>query len=132
MTEQEKQLLVKALCGYLPYGVKAITKIYKGEIVGKIISVSTKNNIILGELYNGKECFWLDYGSFKPYLRSMLSMTEEEKNEFDEYTFEVISFFGQAVEAGQLTDWLNTHHFDYRGLIPMGLALEAPVGMYNI
>ena len=28
-------------------------------------------------------------------------------------------------------DWLNANHFDYRGLIPMGLALEAPEGMYK-
>ena len=28
-------------------------------------------------------------------------------------------------------DWLNAHHFDYRGLIPKGLALEAPEGMYK-
>jgi len=31
----------------------------------------------------------------------------------------------------ELFDWLNAHHFDYRGLIEMGLALEAPKGMYN-
>lgn len=24
----------------------------------------------------------------------------------------------------RLIDWLNKHHFDYRGLIPMGLAIE--------
>lgn len=68
----------------------------------------------------------------KPYLRPMSSMMVKERNEFDEYTFEVISFFGQASEAGQLTDWLNAHHFDYSGLIEEGLALKAPDGMYNV
>jgi hypothetical protein len=34
-------------------------------------------------------------------------------------------------EISKLIDWLNTHHFDYRGLIDKGLALEAPEGMYN-
>jgi hypothetical protein len=34
-------------------------------------------------------------------------------------------------ESIKLIDWLNVHHFDYRGLIPMGLALEAPKDMYN-
>lgn len=28
-------------------------------------------------------------------------------------------------------DWLLKHHFDTRGLIGMGLALEAPEGMYD-
>jgi hypothetical protein len=28
-------------------------------------------------------------------------------------------------------DWLNAHHFDYRGLIDKGLALEALDGMYK-
>ena len=28
-------------------------------------------------------------------------------------------------------DWLNSHHFDYLGLIEKGLALEAPEGMYK-
>lgn len=31
----------------------------------------------------------------------------------------------------QVIDWLLAHHFDYRGLIPMGLALEATEGMYK-
>lgn len=26
--------------------------------------------------------------------------------------------------------WLNEHHFDYRGLIAKGLAIEAPKDMY--
>jgi len=29
-------------------------------------------------------------------------------------------------------EWLNAHHFDYRGLIPMGLALESTEGMYDL
>ena len=28
-------------------------------------------------------------------------------------------------------DWLNENMFDFRGLIPMGLALEAPEDMYK-
>lgn len=34
--------------------------------------------------------------------------------------------------SSNLIDWLNTYHFDYRGLIEKGLALEAPEGMYEI
>lgn len=31
----------------------------------------------------------------------------------------------------EYTDYLNAHHFDYRGLIEKGLALEAPEDMYK-
>lgn len=140
MTKEEKEFLLKDLCARLPYGVKVNATTPKGEKTGTIVTTTTKfihshqDSKIFGEFYvnDNDECFWLDFGLFKPYLRPMSSMTEKERNEFDEYTFEVISFFGQAVEAGQLTDWLNAHHFDYRGLIEKGLALEAPNGMYNI
>ena len=59
----------------------------------------------------------------KPYLRPMSSMTEEEK---DTYDIMVLCNASWVVD-----DWLNYHHFDYRGLIPMGLALEAKKGMYK-
>lgn len=34
-------------------------------------------------------------------------------------------------DASKLIDWLNAHHFDYRGLNEKSLALEAPEGMYK-
>ena len=35
------------------------------------------------------------------------------------------------IPIDEYLDWLNAHHFDYRGLIEKGLALVAPDGMYN-
>jgi len=86
----------------------------------------------------------------KPYLRPMSSMTEEELKELNEKYGNIAYFFIQeppyyhglqaqhedigSIEIGEFSeiyDWLNAHHFDYRGLIPMGLALEAPEGMYK-
>ena len=81
-----------------------------------------------------------------PYLRPMSSMTEEELDECVEYsgirglecpqieTFEdrllwAIKMFSTDYKS---VDWLNAHHFDYRELIPMGLALEASEEMYKI
>ena len=58
----------------------------------------------------------------------MSSMTMEETREFlsignDDAAGNLLNFTKQ--------DWLNANHFDYRGLIPMNLALEAPEGMYK-
>ena len=60
--------------------------------------------------------------SIKPYLRPMSSMTNEEKT----YYF--------AINENPVTciDWLNSHHFDYRGLIEKNLAINAPDDMYSI
>ena len=56
----------------------------------------------------------------------MSSMTEEEKIEY------VIAWDSrQPYLPTEAMDWLNAHHFDYRGLIGKGLALEAPEGMYK-
>ena len=62
------------------------------------------------------------------YLRSMSSMTEEEQSEYDKLQYLGRGDLAQGVEK---IDWLNAHHFDYRGLIKKGRALEAPVDMYK-
>jgi hypothetical protein len=72
----------------------------------------------------------------KPYLRPMSSMTDEERDEFNKVggvtsynpqndTWAISAFTPEAY------DWLNKNAFDYRGLIPMGLALKAREGMYE-
>lgn len=114
MTQEEKQLLLTDLCARLPYGV-CIAK-------GNIIYPLTEVNIALGyvELAVSER---ISIEDAKPYLRPMSSMTEEEENEYE------TKIRGSLVSY---LDWLNTHHFDYRGLIEKGLALEAPEGMYNL
>jgi len=76
----------------------------------------------------------------KPYLRPMSSMTEEEcKYCAEHFGIQSVMLIGaqhgmiMPMEASPMfIDWLNEHHFDYRGLIEKGLALEAKEGMYNI
>ena len=74
----------------------------------------------------------------KPYLRPMSSMTEKEKKEFQacHCVYELHPDFQPMMcnLANELNmfDWLNEHHFDYRGLIEKGLALEAPKDIYKI
>ena len=121
MTQEQKELLLKDLCARLPYEV--IVKYKSREKEGNV-KITSGNIGYVAELGNGwwKEC--------KPYLRPMSSMTEEERVE---YLSECDKDTDVSVLDGRYhgNDWLNTHHFDYRGLIEKGLALEAPEGMYN-
>ena len=121
MTEEEKQLLLKDLCSRLPYElwVKYDNNDYiaTGYGHGRVSLLTSMFSSAVGP------CPLIV--DVKPYLRPMSSMTEEEKGEyFNSYDWEYF-------EEGTPFDWLNEHHFDYRGLIKKGLALEAPEGMYN-
>ena len=120
MTQEEKQLLLKDLCARLPYDV-IVERLYIPENNGFSCELSYRDFELLND----------DNWSIKPYLRPMSSMTKEEEVEC---YFETDTKTGQRmfVKATDLIDYFNKHHFDYRGLIEKGLALEAPEGMYNL
>lgn len=148
MTQEEKQLLLKDICARLPYGLivqyKQKTFCPDGEH-----TVNVKIDI------DGMLFHRLKLLDFKPYFRPMSSMTEEEIEEYRNLSDEIIGSYGpyhrecifHCVRLGikpdnpheciddylnmEAIDWLNAHHFDYRGLISMGLAIEAPEGMYG-
>ena len=130
MNQEDNKLLIKDLSARLPYGVKGIITYDESNTT---FTVEGIDNIVL-HLSDAEECYVED---FKPYLRPMSSMTEEEKEEY-----KTISIWGEVRESKshytdicptiEGYDWLNAHHFDYRGLIEKGLALQAPEGMYNI
>lgn len=80
--------------------------------------------------------YYIDDNAFslsqiKPYLRPMSTITKEEFDELNDTACLTLYPNGKAFPNGKDYDWLNAHHFDYRGLIEKGLALEAPDGMYN-
>ena len=50
-------------------------------------------------------------------------MTEEQKKEYQYITERWIN--DPAYSISDSIDWLNKHHFDYRGLIEKGLAIDA-------
>ena len=134
MTKEEKQLLLADLCGRLPYGVKVAIEYTKGKYT-RTYDLKEIDNDVTYELKQ-RVTVW-NYGFYssvvsypliecRPYLRPLLSMTEEERHIFDKMTR------GYTVhQQASLFDWLNAHHFDYRGLIEKGLAIEAPEGMYG-
>ena len=126
MTKEEKDLLLKDLLGRVLYGVKVD---YHNNIFTLGYNLYLNNGDVAFENYPMLH-FLENIESVKPYLRPMSSMTEEEKNE-DAMFFRTFSCSMYEREAVERNDWLNEHHFDYRGLIKKGLALEAPEGMYK-
>ena len=117
MTQEQKDLLLKDLCARLPYGV--VVKDRNG------VHILTSGNTEFIDLFNGK-C------NIKPHLFPLSSMTNEQKKEYRkacELDTERLSkhpMDGTPFPAlYNSQDWLSKHHFDYRGLIPMDLALDA-------
>ena len=120
MKQEDKELLLKDLCSRLPYGV--------------VVKLDEKFGFNKGTRPLVKELLDLYcVEGMKPYLRPMSSMTEEERKEYEgfiihrehvnaqgqEWDIDCFSFDG----VPRLIDWLNAHHFDYRGLIEKGLAI---------
>lgn len=118
MGQKDKEMLIKDLCGRVPYRVNVC--LYEKEAC---ILIGIKGNKVYLDVDTDSFCI----ESIKPYLRSLSSMTEEEKVEYKH----LVAFSGSSIGAANFVDWLNKHHFDYRNLIMGGLALEAPKGMYN-
>lgn len=122
ITEEDKKLLLKDLCARLPYGVKIWTKWDKNP--------SPLTTYIL-------ENYWYTVGNdIKPYLRPMSSMNSKEWVEYcdasleDEKSWILTEKEYKFTPVTHREEFLNSHHFDYRGLILMGLALEATEDMY--
>ena len=137
MTQEEKQLLLKALCGYLPYGVKVNVETTDSN-GNEIKDEGVLNSVFINEygmVYICIDGCEYELDDVKPYLRTMSSMTEEERAEYftlkhrDKDRVDNIILIS---EASALMDWLHKKGFDYYGFIPLGLALPAPEGMYNI
>ena len=60
----------------------------------------------------------------KPYLFPLSSMTEEQMDEYDNLKQDITNKL-KDWKCAELLDWLNKNHFDYRGLIERGLAVDA-------
>lgn len=128
MKQEDKDLLLLDLCSRLPYGVK---------VESVFINPDTKEHKSYGiEVFNATSLLMIrdGLGEFKPYLFPLSSMTEEQKYicpigvgnletfiEKESWAYLELSFDSIL----RFIDWLNKNHFDYRGLIPMGLANNA-------
>ena len=128
MAKEEKQLLIQDISARLSYGVKATTTSNGWNGVYTITGYANNRIYLDCPVYDEGDDEWL-VEFVKPYLRPLSSMTEEEKEDYNS-KFEGRDFSWEIYYGS--TDWLNAHHFDYRGLIEKGLALKATEGMYNM
>ena len=134
MTQEHKELLLKDLCARLPYGVKIALKnseAYHHDNIAKRGNVTIDRlkgfNGSYFSIYHDDPLDWdwyvsdIDIKDIKPYLFPLSSMTEEEKLMYEGLMIgtDNISYMLDVI------DWLNAHHFDYRGLIKKGLAIDA-------
>ena len=171
MTQEDKELLLKDLCGRLANGVIGLCEIdasydtsfdtvfqthkFNAEVYGikedlllvnPLIEDNDEQTYAEEEVADGVAIL-----DFTPYLFPMSIMTEEQAKELsilygikdilsikitDEYIdFEVDDGFGsietrtiwydEIISSIETFDWLNKNNFDYRGLIQMGLAIDA-------
>ncbi len=130
MTQKEEKLVLQDLCARLAHGVMCNLGL-EFPLQLQRIFVDKVDGILLDFYADGNE-YQVYLSEVKPYLRPLSSMTEKEKEEYCNLKCKFLCS-GQypITDAYEFFEWLNAHHFDYRGLIPRGLALEAPEGMYN-
>ena len=154
MTREDKELLLQDLSARLPFGVivrHADPLIdndgnetgefwYKRGYLCDITTLDYMTTTIIeseGGDEEGYEHICLLERTV-PYLRPMSSMTEEEEDSLAElncYHDNEGLYFSCGHLQNDICDvinFLNAHHFDYKGLIERGLAIEAPEEMYNV
>ena len=136
MTQEEKELLLKDICDRIPYGV-----------IGKFKNSNQQIYGIFHDLLEGWQVSGItlmeSIDTVKPYLFPLSSMTEEQEKEISK-RYNYYHYYGLCVEITNhregfwdndnsclledylwLEDWFNKNHFDYRGLIEKGLAIDA-------
>ena len=120
MTQEHKEFLFKVIGARLPYNVICQVEFkengkYKSEVM------------LLSGIFTDEAYFTTKGGSiysneYKPYLFPMSSMTDEQEKEYNNLNCYEPGCFPHTEEA---LDYLLKNHFDYRGLIEKGLAIDA-------
>lgn len=135
MTQNERDLLLKDLCGRLTYGVKVLHEGWNYEWDQELSTIERVTGIDEKFIYtkvldkNSGEEFTSDRHGIslfddKPFLFPLSSMTEEQRKEFVA-TLKYLPAEEIDIWTLDTYDWCNKNHFDYRGLIPKYLAIDA-------
>ena len=135
MTQEEKDLLLKDLCARLPYGVKVLCLRDFNHTCYNLEMIDIGDNEVYLTTNEPDINRYSEIEAVKPYLFPMSSMTEEQQIDLTKYLDArvfvkgEISFqclFANTMDRWEkVFEWCDKNHFDYRGLIPMGLANDA-------
>lgn len=135
MTQEDKDLLLKDLSARLSYGVMLNIEDIADTYNDKFFSIS----------FNHGDCLYINglcvdnngydsYATIKPYLFPLSSMTEEQRYNNPIGFSQMLTILANRdweyvtikhKDLQKLIDWFNKNHFDYRGLIGKGLAIDA-------
>lgn len=125
MTQENKELLFKDLCARLPYGVKV-----NNEIQGDFVIHGICENYLFARTTTSHVDLYIE--NIKPYLFPLSSMTERQcyelasiRSEFQDCWKYIKTPIPLSICNFEQIDWFNKNHFDYRGLIEKGLAIDA-------
>ena len=121
MTQEHKELLLKDLCARLPYGVKFMFN--KNIYTTKGLDLIVTDEGDWEYAVNAKDIAPIEIDFIKPYLFPLSNMTEEQQKEYQYITERWMC--DSSYSIADSIDWLNKNHFDYRGLIEKGLAIDA-------
>lgn len=139
MTREQKDLLLKDLCGRLPYGIKGNFLNSDGSLSHDPLLRKVSITYSCLVTADGNDGMVLN-GDLKPYLFPLSSMTVEQRCKAQnllpnkcEISFinSKITFYGEDCceikleQFDKLFKFFDSQHVDYRGLIPMGLAIDA-------
>ena len=137
MTPKDKELLLKDLCARLPYHTRVKVWLKDGTTEEGTLDLEHNYGDVLRDAF-----YYNKIVKIKPYLRPLSSMPEGYWGDFyckfveneitynDFKTYYVDSCSWDKVlttisDCGDVIDWFNKYHFDYRGLIEKGLAIDA-------
>ena len=127
MTEEDRKLLLKDLSARLLYGIIC------DDGYGNVLELNGIDKPNTATFKCSDKTFWTtDLDKCKPYLFPLSSMTEEQTKEYEGIIYKNIELhcerYYDVIDIDDfdcLIDFYHKYHLDYRGLIPMGLAIDA-------
>ena len=135
MTQEEKMLLIKDLSSRLPYAVIVEhTSGFRGTLHDITIHHMYDNNdnvydaICYTDFFGDEDDVYIEY--FKPYLFPLSSITTKQRYELHDliHNLNVLAINGEIgdwIVSSSEIDFYNKYYLDYRGLIQLGLAIDA-------